>query len=86
VACSKGVEYPIMNLSEDTDVFAEMVEMAAQDFGLPQVYIEKDYWVTKALLQLSESPEAERVVFKGGLPFPKRTSSFIGFLKILILP
>ena len=37
-----------------------------EDMDLPQVYIEKDYWVTKALKHLCESTHVNKVVFKGG--------------------
>ncbi len=38
-----------MNLHEDREIFAELVEVTAEAIGLPQVYVEKDYWVTRAL-------------------------------------
>ena len=54
-----------MNLHEDEEAFSEFVQVAAETFGLPQVYVEKDYWVTKALKHLSESDYVDDVVFKG---------------------
>ena len=33
-----------MNLHEDNEAFSEFVQLAAETFGLPQVYVEKDYW------------------------------------------
>ena len=42
-----------------------------ENMGLPQVYIEKDYWVTKALKHLSESAHVNEVVFKGGTSLSK---------------
>lgn len=71
MANGRRVEYSIVNLHEDKDAFAELVERTAQDIGLPQVYIEKDYWVTKALKNLSTFAQAERVVFKGGTSLSK---------------
>ena len=55
-----------MKLHEDNEVFTELVAVTAETIGLPQVYVEKDYWVTKALKHLSESTHAGEVVFKGG--------------------
>lgn len=60
-----------MRLHEDTDVFSELVANAAQSIGLPQVYVEKDYWVTKALKHLSASAYAAHAVFKGGTSLSK---------------
>ena len=54
-----------MNLHEDNEAFSEFVQLAAETFGLPQVYVEKDYWVTKSLKYLSESVHVDDVVFKG---------------------
>jgi len=60
-----------MNLDEDNEAFAELVEITAETIGLPQVYVEKDYWVTKALKHLSEYPHFDEVVFKGGTSLSK---------------
>ncbi len=60
-----------MNLHEDGEAFAELVEVTAEAIGLPQVYVEKDYWVTKALKFLSESSHIDEVVFKGGTSLSK---------------
>lgn len=60
-----------MRLHEDTEAFSELVQATAEAVGLPQVYIEKDYWVTKALKHLSESVYINEVVFKGGTSLSK---------------
>ena len=60
-----------MNLHEDNEAFCEFVQLAAETFGLPQVYVEKDYWVTKSLKHLSESAHVDDVVFKGGTSLSK---------------
>jgi len=60
-----------MKLHEDNEVFTELVAVTAETIGLPQVYVEKDYWVTKALKYLSESPHVGDVVFKGGTSLSK---------------
>ncbi len=60
-----------MNLHEDEEVFAELVAITAETIGLPQVYVEKDYWVTKALKHLAESRHVSEVVFKGGTSLSK---------------
>jgi len=60
-----------MNLHEDQEAFSELVEVTAATIGLPQVYVEKDYWITKALKNLSTSPYFDEVVFKGGTSLSK---------------
>ncbi len=65
------MEYSIMKLHEDEEVFSELVGVTAETIGLPQIYVEKDYWVTKALKFLSESSHIDEVVFKGGTSLSK---------------
>lgn len=60
-----------MKLHEDDQVFTELVAETAQSIDLPQVYVEKDYWITKALKHLSEFARADEVVFKGGTSLSK---------------
>lgn len=60
-----------MNLHEDVDAYSELISVTAETIGLPQVYVEKDYWVTKALKNLSESEHVSEVVFKGGTSLSK---------------
>lgn len=50
-----------MRLHEDAENFSELVQVTAENIGLPQVYVEKDYWVTKALKHLSESAHGRMV-------------------------
>lgn len=60
-----------MKLHEDREVFSELVAAAAEHIGLPEIYVEKDYWVTKALKHLSKSGYAKDAVFKGGTSLSK---------------
>ncbi|MCK4706273.1 MAG: nucleotidyl transferase AbiEii/AbiGii toxin family protein [Gammaproteobacteria bacterium] len=60
-----------MILHEDKDVFITYVSSVSQSLGLPEVYIEKDYWVTRSLKQLSESDMSNDIVFKGGTSLSK---------------
>ena len=60
-----------MKLHEDKDVFITYVSSVSQSVGLPEVYIEKDYWVTRSLKQLSESDISDNIVFKGGTSLSK---------------
>jgi predicted nucleotidyltransferase component of viral defense system len=60
-----------MKLHSDKALFLELTLAAAQHLQVPVAYVEKDYWVTRALKYLSESPDAEVVVFKGGTALSK---------------
>lgn len=60
-----------MKLHEEPDTFAELVAAAAEQIGLPEVYVEKDYWVTVALMHLSQSDYRDVAVFKGGTSLSK---------------
>ncbi|MEE8059029.1 MAG: nucleotidyl transferase AbiEii/AbiGii toxin family protein [Pseudomonadales bacterium] len=60
-----------MILHKDADTFAELIAFAAEQRGLPQVYIEKDYWITRALQALSNSGHGVQAIFKGGTSLSK---------------
>jgi predicted nucleotidyltransferase component of viral defense system len=51
--------------------FTNASEAAAGYFKLRPVFIEKDYWVTYVLKNLSRSPHKNDVVFKGGTSLSK---------------
>ncbi len=61
----------MMRLHEDMEAFLDLVQATSENMDLPQVYIEKDYWVTKALKHLCESTHVNKVVFKGGTSLSK---------------
>jgi hypothetical protein len=44
---------------------------AAEYFAISPVYIEKDYWISRTLKQMSQNPNAGKVVFKGGTSLSK---------------
>jgi predicted nucleotidyltransferase component of viral defense system len=60
-----------MKLHENKDLFNDAVLAASQHFNIPEIYIEKDYWVTMALYAIFHSPIAEEAVFKGGTALAK---------------
>jgi hypothetical protein len=60
-----------MNLHEDKEVFATIITTASQYMRLPEIYVEKDYWITRSLKYLSASAVSESVVFKGGTALSK---------------
>ncbi|QKG55020.1 nucleotidyl transferase AbiEii/AbiGii toxin family protein [Hymenobacter sp. BRD67] len=63
------MEHP-MTLHESPE-FSEILLATAQQMGLPEAFIEKDYWVTYVLRALADSPYREQLVFKGGTALSK---------------
>ena len=55
-----------MRLHENDELFRQAVQFTAQNIGIPEIFIEKDYWVTFALFTLFNSPVGNETVFKGG--------------------
>lgn len=60
-----------MTLHRDPDLFRNAILLTAAARGLSQGLIEKDYWVTWVLRNLSDSSLASEVVFKGGTSLSK---------------
>ncbi len=62
-----------MNLHSDKEAFKEIIALAAEHFGYEQSHVEKDYWVSKILRDISLSEYADKTYFKAALHFPKPT-------------
>ncbi len=45
----------MMKLHENSELFNDAVTAAAQYFKIPEIFIEKDYWVTVALEAIFKS-------------------------------
>jgi hypothetical protein len=60
-----------MNLHENKELFIAIIRDMAQKTSISEVYIEKDYWLMRSLQRLSQNPNAENVVFKGGTALSK---------------
>ena len=60
-----------MKLHLEEDIFSELIEVTAKDLNLPSLYVEKDYWVTYILRNLSNSKYKEIAIFKGGTSLSK---------------
>ncbi|MBN2794146.1 MAG: nucleotidyl transferase AbiEii/AbiGii toxin family protein [Clostridia bacterium] len=60
-----------MQLHENTNDFADLIRITSEYLGLDPTIVEKDYWITHALYQLSKSEYMEKVVFKGGTSLTK---------------
>jgi predicted nucleotidyltransferase component of viral defense system len=76
-----------MNLHENKDLFIAIIRDMAHKTSISEVYIEKDYWLTRSLQRLSQNPNAEKVVFKGGTALSKiqLTSRFSEDIDIVVI-
>jgi predicted nucleotidyltransferase component of viral defense system len=60
-----------MNLHTNNPLFQDAVIATAQRFNIPEIYIEKDYWVMVTLYTIFTSAAADDTVFKGGTALSK---------------
>lgn len=60
-----------MRLHHDKQLYRQAVQATAQRLRIPEVYVEKDYWVTLALHAIFQSPIGADTVFKGGTALSK---------------
>ncbi|MDR2147655.1 MAG: nucleotidyl transferase AbiEii/AbiGii toxin family protein [Tannerella sp.] len=60
-----------MKLHTDNERFSTLINFTSEHFQISQTFIEKDYWITRALQRMSQNPNAEKVVFKGGTSLSK---------------
>lgn len=60
-----------MKLHENPRLFEQAIRATAEEKGLPEIYIEKDYWVTLALKLIFEQEPGQFSVFKGGTALSK---------------
>lgn len=60
-----------MKLHTHPSDFKDAITAAAQGLGIREAFIEKDYWLSFALKNLSESKFKDQAVFKGGTSLSK---------------
>lgn len=60
-----------MTLHDNRESFGDAIMAASDHFGIREVFVEKDYWVTFILQRLSQSQYRDKVVFKGGTSLSK---------------
>lgn len=65
-----------MKLHQDKQLFAEIISLASEHpvnggLGIGAQFIERDYWITNALSDLSKSPYKAAGIFKGGTSLSK---------------
>ncbi len=60
-----------MRLHEEEKLFRQAVIATAAQLNIPEIFIEKDYWVTYALHSIFHAPIGDETVFKGGTALSK---------------
>lgn len=60
-----------MKLHKNIELFRDAVIATSQTMGIPEIYVEKDYWVTLALFKIFKSEIGKQIVFKGGTALSK---------------
>ena len=60
-----------MNLHLDKKVFVNLISEVSEQLDIKASFIEKDYWITLVLQQLSASQFSDSVVFKGDTSLSK---------------
>lgn len=60
-----------MILHQDKILFKDAITLTAQRMIMPEIYIEKDYWVTYALYTIFHNEIGKEIVFKGGTALSK---------------
>lgn len=60
-----------MNLHTNSKLFEEAIIVTAQQFNIPEIYVEKDYWVTLALKLIFQNEIGKETIFKGGTALAK---------------
>lgn len=60
-----------MNLHKNRELFQDAIIATAQRMKIPEIYVEKDYWVTLALNLIFKNEIGEETVFKGGTALAK---------------
>ncbi len=60
-----------MKLHQNKELFKEAVTAVAQQMDIPEIYVEKDYWLTYALKIIFKNEIGEEIVFKGGTALSK---------------
>ena len=60
-----------MKLHEDEILFTRLINFSANSLNIRPEFIEKDYWISRALQRMSQNPNSQKVVFKGGTSLSK---------------
>jgi predicted nucleotidyltransferase component of viral defense system len=60
-----------MNLHENKTLFSDLIRASSETLDINEVFVEKDYWITRSLQRMAQNANTEKVVFKGGTSLSK---------------
>lgn len=60
-----------MKLHENKTLYRQAIQFTADQMKIPAIYVEKDYWVTYALVTIFNNEIGKDTVFKGGTALSK---------------
>ena len=60
-----------MNLHNSKNDFKKLIKETADFFGIRELFVEKDYWITLVLYRLAESKYSDLVFSKEALHYQK---------------
>ncbi len=60
-----------MKLHSDKEAFREIIALTANEYGYEQSHVEKDYWISRILRDVSLSEFKDSTYFKGGTSLSK---------------
>jgi predicted nucleotidyltransferase component of viral defense system len=60
-----------MNLHENKILLSDLIRAASEALDIDDIFIEKDYWITRSLQRMAQNASTEKVVFKGGTSLSK---------------
>lgn len=80
-----------VKLHNNPQDFKDLITFTSEHFQISEVLVEKDYWVTVGLYNLSKSSLVDKVVFKGGTSLSKAHNLIFRFsedidLAVLVEP
>ncbi len=52
-----------MNLHENKKLFTDAVYVTSEHLKIKTIYVEKDYWITRSLKLMAQSPNSECAIF-----------------------
>ncbi|HNZ50093.1 MAG TPA: nucleotidyl transferase AbiEii/AbiGii toxin family protein [Bacilli bacterium] len=73
-----------MQLHNHKEIFETIIKTVAEEYGLSEFQVEKDYFVSLFLKELTKLKSNIQVVFKGGTSLSKCYDVIDSFQRILI--
>ena len=61
----------MMKLHENTELFKQAIRFTGQQINLPDIYVEKDYWIVYVLNLVFNNEIGQDTIFKGGTALSK---------------